>query len=62
MAKDFKIGNATVRIHGNPDRERIEAATLIFLKAAQQQRKKVRNEARQKTYTGTAQVGSKTGS
>lgn len=54
----YRIGSATVRIHGNPDREQIEAATLLFLKAAQQQKRKVRNEARKKAHTGTAEIAS----
>lgn len=48
--EQFKIGKATVRIHGNPDRERIEAASLKFLKAAEQQRRKVRCEATKKAH------------
>lgn len=47
---ECKVGKATVRIHGNPDRERIEAATLKFLKAAEQQRRKARNEAIKKAH------------
>ena len=47
---EYKFGKATVRIHGNPDRERIEAATLKFLKAAEQQRRKARNEAIKKAH------------
>ena len=54
--EQYRIGNATVRIHGIPDRERIEAATLDFLKAAEQQRRKVRNEGIKKAYTGTTQA------
>lgn len=54
--EQFKIGSATVRIHGNPDRERIEAATLKFLKAAEQQRRKVRNEARKEANRCTTQA------
>lgn len=53
-----KIGRATIRIHGSPDRERLEAATLKFLKAAEQQKRKVRNEARQEAHTGTVQIAS----
>lgn len=54
--EQFKIGSATVRIHGNPDRERIEAATLKFLKAAETQRKKVLNEKRKEAHTGTKEA------
>ena len=56
--EQFKIGRATIRIHGIPDRERLEAATLKFLKAAEKQKRKVRNEAREKAHTGTAQDSS----
>ena len=52
--EQYKIGNATVRIHGIPDREKIEAATVIFLKEAQQQRKKARsNQFGNRTSAGT---------
>lgn len=37
---EYIIGNATVRIHGTPDRQRLEAATAKFLKAAERQRRK----------------------
>jgi|GEM_PF-5048701 len=30
--KEFKTGNAVVRIHGSADQERTEAATIIFMK------------------------------
>lgn len=44
---EYKIGSATVRIHGTPNRERIESATVKFLKKAEaQKRKRVqKNEA-----------------
>ena len=29
---EYKIGSATVRIHGNADQEKTKAATTIFLK------------------------------
>jgi hypothetical protein len=29
---EYKIGSATVRIHGNANQEKIKAATTIFLK------------------------------
>lgn len=53
---EYKFGKATVRIHGNPDRERIEAATLKFLKAAETQRKKARHEAIKKAHTGAKEA------
>lgn len=56
IVSEYKFGKATVRIHGNPDREKIEAATLKFLKAAEIQRKKVLNEARKETHTGAKEA------
>lgn len=41
--KEFKTGCATVRIHGNPNREKIEAATTNFLKKVQKRKKEVKN-------------------
>ena len=43
----YKFKNCTVRIHGTPNRERIESATVKFLKKAEaQKRKRVqKNEA-----------------
>lgn len=35
-----KHGNATIRIHGTADRDRIKQATERFLKKAEQQRRK----------------------
>jgi hypothetical protein len=37
---EYKIGRATVRIHGNPDQEKIKAATVQFLKKVEANRKK----------------------
>lgn len=37
---EFKIGKATVRIHGKPDPETVKAATVKFLKQAEVQRRK----------------------
>ena len=42
--EQYKIGPATVRIHGPADREKIEAATMIFMKKVQQQRKKEKKQ------------------
>lgn len=36
----FKIGNATVRIHGAVDQEKIKAATEKFLKKVEAHKKK----------------------
>ena len=47
---EYKIGNATVRVHGTPDPDNLKAATLKFLKQVEQQRKKARNEARKEPY------------
>lgn len=32
---EYKIGKATVRMHGTPDREKLEAATLKFMQQVQ---------------------------
>lgn len=37
---EYRIGNAIVRVHGEPDRERLEAATEKLLKKVIQHRKK----------------------
>lgn len=39
---EYKIGKATVRMHGTPDRERLEAATLRFMQKVEQARRKQR--------------------
>lgn len=41
--KEFKIKNAVVRIHGTADREKIEQATVLYLKKV---RKKVKKNER----------------
>lgn len=38
---EFKIGNAVVRIHGNPDRDKLKEATVAYLKKVE---RKKRNE------------------
>lgn len=38
--KEYKIGNATVRIRGEVSREKIEEATKIFMKKVYAQRAK----------------------
>lgn len=35
----YKIGNAVVRIHGVPDKKRIEESTVIFMKKVMMCRK-----------------------
>lgn len=40
--KEFKTGCATVRIHGNPNREKVEAASIKFLKQVQKRKKEVK--------------------
>ena len=49
MENTYKIKNCTVRIHGTPNRERIEAATVKFLKQAEMQKKRgLKHEAESK--------------
>ena len=46
---EYKIGNATVRIHGSADPEYIKEATTAFIKRAEaQKRKSVRKERKKK--------------
>ena len=56
--KEYKHGNATIRVHGEYDLEKVKAATVTFLKKAEEQRKKVRNEARKETHTATEKIAS----
>ena len=49
---------ATVRIHGSTDQNKLKEATLRFLKRAEQERRKVRNEARTEANKGTAEIAS----
>lgn len=43
---EYKIGPATVRIHGKPDQANLEAATARFLnKVVQQRRKKAKERS-----------------
>lgn len=37
--QEYKIGRATVRIHGAVDQENIKAATINFLKKVERKRK-----------------------
>ena len=37
---EYKIGKAIVRMHGTPNREKLEAATLKFMKQARLQKKR----------------------
>jgi hypothetical protein len=41
---EYKIGSATVRIHGTANTETVKAATIQFLKRAEKQRRSKRNE------------------
>lgn len=38
--KEYKIGNAIVRVRGEVNREKIEEATKIFLKKAYEQKRR----------------------
>ena len=39
MNERYKIGNATVRIHGKVDPDKLKEATVEFLKGAEKQKK-----------------------
>lgn len=41
---EYKIGRAIVRMHGVPDRERLEAATMKFMQKVEQQKRRQRKE------------------
>lgn len=43
---EYKIGNATVRIHGSVDREKLKAATERYLKKVVAQKKSIHKEKR----------------
>ena len=42
---EYKIGRATVRMHGTPDREKLEAATLKFMQQVQLRKRQQQKEA-----------------
>lgn len=44
MLKEYKIGNAIVRVHGEVNKEKIEEATKIFMKKVHEQRAKKAKE------------------
>lgn len=44
----YKIGNATVRIHGNVDPDKLKTATVEFLKSVERQKKSKEKEAMEK--------------
>ncbi len=41
---EYKIGKATVRMHGTPDRENLKVATLKFMQKVEQARRKQKKE------------------
>ncbi len=44
----YKIGNATVRIHGNVNPDKLKEATVEFLKSAERQKKNKEKEVMEK--------------
>lgn len=42
--KEYRTGNAIVRIHGKPNMENIKEATGIFLKGVQNAKKKAKEK------------------
>lgn len=42
---EYKIGKAVVRMHGTPDREKLEAATLKFMQQVQLRKRHQQKEA-----------------
>lgn len=49
----YKIGNATVRIHGKIDPDKLKAATVEFLKSAERQ-KKSKKTCRERSINGNS--------
>ena len=47
-AAEYRIGNAIVRMHGTPDREKVEAATLKFMKQVQLRKRQQMKEEQKK--------------
>lgn len=45
---EYRIGNAIVRMHGTPDREKIEAATLKFMQQVEIHKRQQKKEANKK--------------
>lgn len=41
---EYKIGNATVRIHGTANQEKIRDVTVEFLKAVEAKKRKTKKE------------------
>ena len=41
---EYKIGRAIVRMHGTPDRAKLEEATLKFMQKVEQKRRQQRKE------------------
>lgn len=42
--KEYQIGRATVRIHGEADTEKIKQAFTTFMKKAEKQKRRKKNE------------------
>lgn len=42
--EEYKIGNATVRIHGTVNKEKVETATTEFLKEVERRKKKAKKQ------------------
>lgn len=45
---EYKLGNATVRIHGTANQEKIRDATVEFLKAVETRKRKKEKQAVEK--------------
>lgn len=43
---EYKIGKAIVRMHGTPDREKLEAATLKFMRQVQLRKRQQKEETK----------------
>lgn len=47
-AAEYRIGNAIVRMYGTPDREKIEAATIKFMRQVQLRKRQQMKEEQKK--------------
>ena len=52
--KEFKYNNAIIRMRGEVDREKIEKATIIFMKKAERCRKNKKKEKGQNGNSNTS--------
>lgn len=47
-AAEYRIGKAIVRMHGTPDREKLEEATLKFMRQVEMRKRQQKKEEQKK--------------